>query len=51
VEIDRESQRLVEKGTQAKTISATSKANKYFAEFFPRIKMIKTSGIITTDNG
>ena len=49
-EIDRESQRLIEKACKAKTISATSKSGtKILAEFSPEIKWIKTSGIITTE--
>ena len=50
VEIDRESQRLIEKARKAKTISATSKSGtNILAEFSPELKWIKTSGIITTD--
>ena len=50
VEIDRQSQRLVEKARKAKKISATSKrGTNIVAEFSPEIKWIKTSGIITTD--
>jgi aminopeptidase len=50
VEIDRESQRLIEKARKAKTISAASKSGtNILAEFSPELKWIKTSGIITTD--
>ena len=50
VEIDRQSQRLVEKARKAKKISATSKSGtNIVAEFSPELKWIKTSGIITTD--
>lgn len=49
VQIDRESQRLVEKARNAKTISATSKGGtKIQAEFSHELKWLKTSGIITS---
>jgi len=50
VEIDSESQRLIEKACKAKTIFATSKSGaNILAEFSPEIKWIKTSGIISTE--
>lgn len=50
VEIDKQSQRLVEKARKAKTISATSKnGTNILAEFSPELKWIKTSGIITME--
>ena len=50
LEIDRQSQILVEKARKAKTISATSKSGtNILAEFSTDLKWIKTSGIITTD--
>jgi len=49
VQIDRESERLVQKARKAKTISATSKSGtKIQAEFSPELKWLKTSGIITS---
>ncbi len=50
VEIDRQSQLLIEKARKAKTISAASKSGTNIrAEFTPEIKWIKTSGIITPE--
>lgn len=49
VQIDRESERLVQKARKAKTISATSKSGtKIQAKFSPELKWLKTSGIITS---
>lgn len=49
VQIDRESERLVQKARKVKTISATSKSGtKIQAEFSPELKWLKTSGIITS---
>jgi leucyl aminopeptidase (aminopeptidase T) len=50
LQIDRESERLVEKARKAKSISATSKGGtKIQAEFSPDLKWLKTSGIITEE--
>ena len=49
-EIDRQSQRLIEKARKAKNITATSKhGTNIKAEFSPTLNWIKTSGIITQE--
>jgi leucyl aminopeptidase (aminopeptidase T) len=49
-EIDRQSQRLIEKARKAKTITARSKRGTDIkAKFLKTIKWIKTSGIITKE--
>lgn len=50
LEIDRQSQRLIEKARVTKTISAkTKRGTNITAEFSPELKWVKTSGLITEE--
>ncbi len=50
LQIDRLSQRVIEKARQAKTVRATSKGGtSLMAEMSPQLKWVKTSGLISPD--